>query len=90
LKLVYEGEFLYKQFEMKEPTLYLTEPSHILINDEAMDYRERLPEWSLIGLREFFVDSRPLFDTVATKVAQVDFVEKTKFTAVLKRYPKLY
>lgn len=70
-KVVYPGEVLFRRRQVSKARLYLSEASQFIVSNELLEYAERLPEWSFVGLREFFIDRRSLFDVVASQVATV-------------------
>lgn len=61
-----------------------------MLFDDAIHYAERLAEWALVGVRAFFIEPRPLFNMVATKIATMDYIEKAEFISVLKKYHNIY
>jgi hypothetical protein len=55
-----------------------------------MGYAECLPAWSLMGVREFFIDRRSLFNVQTNNTSIVEYIHKGEFIAVLKQYRALY
>ena len=47
-------------------------------------------EWSFVGIREFFIDKKCLFDIKAVQTGIVEFIDKNRFMNIVRGSRSLY
>ena len=89
-RFMHRNEALYQRNVSGNENLYLSEWKIIKVSHDVIRYRRFEPEWSMFGIREFFIDKKPYFDVTAKKAGLVEYIRKEDFLSIIKAYPVLY
>jgi hypothetical protein len=89
-KGAYAGEYLYRRDCISQPVLYLSEYEQVCTQREEINHYVRHGDWALIGMREFFIDKRTLFDVVVKAPVILDYILKEEFEPIVRKYGSVF